>query len=208
VGVIITIDGSPSPCMTRNLSKGGLFALTKRKAAPGAVVGLEVVHKGTRLKARAKVVQQTEQGLGLSFVDVDDGFRSAIRALMDRLVADQASASIADFDDVEEVSELTMSWGYPGQGRGWKFWRKGRYDVTVVNLSLDGASFAGEDRPSVGDTVVVNLEGLKDTRGKTLSCPAQVVRHTDGGFAVKFVSPSIDFRQAISAARRSKFTRG
>ncbi len=204
VGVILTIDGKPAPCMTRNLSRGGMFAVTKRQAAPGTQVGLEVVHQGTRLRARAEVVQQTPQGLGLRFVDVDDQFRTAIRALMDALVAEQA-AQAGDFDDVDDGGRLEMAWAWPGQKSGWKFWKKSRYDVAIANLNVDGGAFKCAERPGVGDAVVMIILGKKDDAGQPLTCQAEVVRHTDDGFAVRFVTPSIDFRRAIAEARRAKF---
>ena len=195
--------------MTRNLSQGGMFAVTKAEVAEGAVVTVEVVHQGSRLKCRARVAQRTAEGLGLSFVDVDERFRRAMRALMDDLVVGSSQPALAEFDDVEDDDgELELAWAYPGEGSWWKFWKKRRHAVAALNLSLDGAGLGSETRPEVGASIVIYLEGKKDTKGETLACSAEVVRHTDEGFAVRFVAPSVAFRRAISEARRAKFTGG
>jgi hypothetical protein len=189
--------------MTRNLSRGGLFAVTGAEARPGDQVTIEVLHRGIRLKARARVARKTDEGLGLSFEAADEAFRGAIRALMDELVIGQAAPE--GFDDVKDGAELRLSWSPPTGGSWWRFWQKRRHVTEVVNLNLDGAGLRSEIRPEVADTIIIFLEGRKDGQGNLLACEAEVVRHTGGGFAVRFLSPSIEFRRAVSAARRSKF---
>ena len=208
VGVILTINGKPSPCMTRNLSRGGIFAVTRERPPEGTLVDLEVVHQGSRLKAQARVVKLTERGLGLSFVNVGEDFRTAVRSLMDNLVADHSVApGLVELDDFDDY-ELRMAWAPPGEEGWWKFWKKRRHAADIGNLSLDGAALRSDLKPEVGAVVVVFIEGKEDKAGQPLGSEAEVVRHTDEGFAVKFISPSIDFRGAISEARRSKFRGG
>jgi len=206
VGVVLHVGAKKSPCMTRNLSRGGMFAVTKAVVDEGEIVTVEVVHKGSRLKAQARVAQRTEEGLGLSFVDVDDRFRQAVRALMDDLVAGQATP-LEEFDDIgdDATDDLKLAWGHLGEGSRWKFWQKRRYPVEVINLNLDGAGFRSDGRPRVEDSIIIYLEGRKDAFGKPLVCEAEVVRHTEEGFAVKFSSPSVEFRRVISDARKAKF---
>jgi hypothetical protein len=206
VGVVLHVGDKKLPCMSRNLSRGGMFAVTKAVVAEGESVIVEVVHKGSRLKARARVAQRTEEGLGLSFVDVNDQFRQAMRALMDDLVAGRATPSLEDYDDIDDdTGDLKLAWAYPGEGSWWKFWQKRRYIVDVMNLTLDGVGFRTDARPEVEDSIIIYLEGKKDALGQPLACQAEVVRHTDEGFAVKFFSPSVEFRRAISEARKAKF---
>jgi len=206
VGVILTIDGSAEPCMTRNLSRGGMFAVTRRKAPRGSMVGLEVVRDGQRLKAKAAVVECADDGLGLSFVGADDKFCNAIRALMDEMVAEKMVAPSEEESVADDAIEVGAAWGPIGESKWWQVFQKKRHAATFTNLTLDGASLQSNASPPVGQVILFFLMSSA-LEGGVVQSTAEVVRHTDTGFAVRFLAASIEFRRAISNARRSKFAR-
>lgn len=207
VGLILTVDGQSEPCLTRNLSRGGMFVVTRRVVPDGKVVGLEVIHHGKRLKAEAQVVKCADDGLGLSFTGADEAFRTAIRALMDAMVAER---SIDPTDDVslDPSRDLKIAWGFPPDNKWWKILGKKKQTAELNNLTGDGASLASKTRPKVGDTIIVYLSSRSFGDAVLVESAAEVIRMTDDGFAVQFQAASIDFRRAVGQIRRHKFTRG
>jgi len=198
VGVIVKIDGKREPCMTRNVSRGGMFVLTKMDLAPGAEVQLEIVHEGKRLIGNAKVTTKTAQGVGLAFSSTDPEFGAGVdgllRSLLKRPNEDLGAGEV-------EVSGR-MAWSHLPDGRAWNWWRKRKMVANLVSLSLDGAAMVASRRPEPAELVLIYLTDSRDESGEPVFCRAEVVRHTDHGFAVKFLSPSLEFRRAVSRLRQ------
>ncbi|MEE8408063.1 MAG: PilZ domain-containing protein [Myxococcota bacterium] len=206
VGLILTVDDTSEPCMTRNLSRGGMFVVTRRIAPEGKVVGLEVIHHGKRLKARARVVKCADDGLGLSFTGADEEFRTAIRALMDAMVAERSIDPTSELS-LDPSRDLKVAWGYPPDNKWWKVFGKKKQAAELNNLTGDGASLLSKSRPKVGDAIIVYLSSRSFEGTVTVESPAEVMRMTDAGFAVQFQAASIDFRRAVGQIRRTKFSR-
>lgn len=203
VGLILTIDGKAEPCLTRDISRGGMFVVTRRPAHHGQAAQLEVIHEGKRLKAEAQVVTVAEDGLGLSFVGATDDFRNAIRKVMDEMVA----ARSTDTELVPgAISDLQIHWRPEEGSKWWAVWKRTREKCELTNLTLDGASMRSKHRPDVGETVVLELRS-RAFKGGAVSASAEIIRHTNGGFAVYFLGASVEFRRAVSMVRRHKFGR-
>lgn len=203
VGLILTIDGKAEPCLTRDISRGGMFVVTRRPAYDGQTVQLEVIHEGKRLKAEAQVVTVAEDGLGLSFVGATEGFRNAIRTVMDEMVA----ARSTDTELVPgAISDLQVHWSPVEGSKWWAVWHRTRHKCELTNLTLDGASMRSKQRPDVGETVVLELQS-RAFEGGAVTASAEIIRHTNGGFAVYFLAASVEFRRAVSMVRRHKFGR-
>lgn len=204
IGVVVTIDGKPEPALTGDISRGGLFVLTRRVAKKGEVVQLKVVHQDKRLSCNARVVAVKGNGMSLSFIDATDEFRNALRAIMDDLVQEKCPEPSPD-----ETKELrpAVAWSNLPGGSWPRFWHERLHEGELTGLALEGASIRCRATPEVGATVIVHLRDPGSQDG-ALQAQAEVVRLTgDSGFAVRFISPSIEFRQFVSRARRSKFFR-
>jgi hypothetical protein len=200
VGVILNNEGKRDPCMTRNLSRGGMFALTKTKLTDGQMLEVEIVHRGKKLSAAARVTGITPDGCGLSFVEPGADFRAGIDALIGSLITENSTgASRTPHDHVE----VKLQWAHLPDGKSWNWWKKKPFVTEVLSLTLDGAALGCKVRPNVGDTVLIFLgDGVTEHN----TCRAEVVRHTDSGFAVKFLTPGMEFRRLVSRLRRGEET--
>ncbi len=198
VGVLMYVDEKPIPCMTRNVSRGGLFVVIKSQLKEGNVVKLEIMHNNKRLPTQARVAKVTKEGLGLTFIDPTAAFVAGIEAMVLDLVRSKSDTAIKPSESRVQAEAF---WSPPdGSSNIWKFLGRKRNKVTLASLSLDGAALVGKDKPALSETVVVTLkisqEGIEE------SCNAEVVRYTDRGFAVRFVSPSREFRSFVSRLRQ------
>jgi hypothetical protein len=198
VGVILVIDGKREPCMTRNIGRGGLFALTRAKLTAGQAIEVEIVHRGEKLASPATVASVNADGAGLKFVGAGPSFLMGVEALIKSMMTDAGSDSGAPPSDHVEAS---LAWAPLPDGRPWSWWKKRQHGAEIVSLTLDGAALGCKNRPQVGETVLIFLiEGKSENE----SCRAEVVRHTDRGFAVKFANPRMEFRRAVSRLRRGE----
>lgn len=198
VGVVLNVDGERVPCMSRNISHGGMFVLLKRSLPEGSQLEVEIIHNGARLHTRAVVKTVDEQGLGLRFTDVSDAFKQELHRFIDSLIH-QGNESAGG---AETSGHIHLAWSHLPDGKVWNFWRKRRHRVRVVNLSLDGAALVSGSPPPIGDTILLFLTETPEAKPERLYCRAQVVRHTDSGFAVQFLTPRAEFRRAVSQLRK------
>lgn len=189
--------------MSRDISRGGMFAVTRRRANLGKVVQLEVIHEGKRLRAEGLVVSVAEDGLGLSFVGASEGFRNAIRGLMDEMVASRSTETELL---PHAISDLQIHWSPQEGTKWWAVWQKSRHRCELTDLTLDGAALRSKQRPEVGEVVVLQLRSRAFSDSE-VTASAEIVRHTEGGFAVQFLAANIEFRRAVSMVRRHKFGR-
>jgi len=68
-------------------------------------------------------------------------------------------------------------------------------DVSEVGMSLETAHMFG-----LGTRLVLSL--LDDARGAVVEVIGEVSRHTQGGFGVRLIEPSVDWRALVAAAAR------
>lgn len=202
VGVILKVDGKREPCMTRNVSRGGMFVLTKLDLSPGVAVQLEIVHEGKRLTGHAKVTTRTGQGVGVAFAGNDPEFAAGVDTLLRSLL--KRPSEEGGGAEVEVTAR--MQWSHLPDGKAWNWWRKRRMAATLLSLSLDGAALMTKGKPEPGELIIIYLTDSRDDSGEPVFCRAEVVRHTDRGFAVKFLSPSLEFRRAVSRLRQGGVT--
>ena len=202
VGVILHLDGAREPCMSRNISRGGVFVLSRRQLPVGTTLQVEIVRGSNKILAKARVSTQASDGLGLQFVDIDDNVRTAITDLIVTLLNEQSGESAAIPVDTDNKKQQ-IYWSNMAEGRGWNWFRKRRASADLLSLSVDGAALSTKKRPEVGEIILVFLtdEG-GDEEDDARQCRAEVVRHTERGFAVKFLAPSMEFRRTVSRMRR------
>ena len=198
VGLILVIDGHQEACVTRNISKRGMFVMTRRIAPEGTRVEISLVREGIRLSTKAEVVTVADDGLGLRYDGSSDEFLDGIDALLDDLLqrVGDAEAKAPDHQAKAEVS-----WASMPDGTNWNWWQKRKRKADLVELSLDGAALRTRKTPEVGETILVFLES-PTAEEDDVYCQAEVVRMIDRGFAVRFISPSIPFRRTITELRR------
>jgi hypothetical protein len=197
VGVILNNEGKREPCMTRNLSRGGMFALTKSKLTEGQMLEVEIVHRGQKLSAPARVASITPDGVGLTFTEPGAEFQGGVDALIGSLMVESGSEARAPHDHVD----AKISWARLPDGKAWTWWKKKPQATEVVSLTLDGAALGCRAKPDVGETVLIFLG---DGQSENNTCRGEVVRHTETGFAVKFLSPGMEFRRLVSKLRRGE----
>ncbi len=199
IGTILTIGDESRPCMSGDISRGGMFVVTDQRAPEGTLVGIRLVHLGRRLEAHARVVSIKATGLGLSFVDASDEFRAAVRSMMD----DMLGQSGAGPGPQSTARRASVSWLKPGGGKLTQLLRGRGHAAELTDLTLEGAALACKSCPDVGESIVLELTAEGDANPTTSSC--SVIRHTEHGFAVRFVAPSIEFRRLVSLLRRGRF---
>jgi hypothetical protein len=196
VGVILLIDGEPEPCMTRNLSRGGMSVATKREVPPETILPFQLIHQGKHLTGKAKVIKCSSDGLGLSFIETDGALGEAIRHLMDEMV--QTAGELPE--EIAPVSAVCR-WISAEKTAWWQVLKRIHHRGMLTDLTLEGAAVQSGIPPLVGAHVMITLPLDEEE----VEAQAEVVRHTDIGFAVRFIAPSIPFRRAISQLRRGKF---
>lgn len=202
VAMILEIEGKPDACFTRNIGQGGMFVVTRRSALVDSVVKISIFREGQRLETDACVVTATDDGLGLRFIHTGPEFGQGIAALLaDILKEGGAEGGDEAFDKIDHRAKAGVSWAHMPDGRSWNWWRKAMRSATLTSLSLDGAAMTSRNRPKIGEVVLFFITG-KEIQDGRLSCQAEVVRHIERGFAVKFIAPSITFRRTVSSLRR------
>jgi len=195
VGVILRYNGGYEPCMSRNLSRRGMFALAKKPMAAESVLDVDIIHENVKLSTKARVASSTEEGMGLVFIDPSDEFNAGIARLISRLLGtleDEAAAG---------KNSVFVGWSPRPDGKLWDFWTARQRTAILSNLSVDGASMISPSIPEVGEHVMIHI---KSPYGEEKNqCEAEVVRHTKSGFAVRFISPTRPFRALIGELRKS-----
>ncbi len=195
IGVIIRLDGASEPCLTQSVGVRGLAVATRKVWPVGTIV--EIVDQGMRVSATARVVGLHPGGCGLEFTDPSPKLTRDLRALLASLVGGVPSRT----EPPPQLREIM--WDVPEAKGGIAGFFRGRgHKARLIDLSLDGAAIAGKNPPEVGTKIIVTLPNHFADEEERTSCTAKVVRHTERGFAVQFVSPSSTFRRAISSIRK------
>lgn len=78
----VVINGSLS-CKAFDISEGGLYVYSDHFFNPGNVVNVSLEFGGEKLEIKARVKHAHEGvGMGLMFIDLDDGLKSRVRKLI------------------------------------------------------------------------------------------------------------------------------
>jgi hypothetical protein len=198
IGVVLEVEGKRYPCMTGNLSTGGMYVTLREKFPVGTLADVTIPDEGKKLHARVRVASVDAGGLGLSWHSLDADFEQAWRRLIKKLLRRETM----EIEKNALSTEVRIAWSYLPDGNFWTFWRKRQRRQRIANLSIDGVAFTNRNPPAVGESVLIYLTQIDPEGRKQFPCQAQVIRHTDDGFAVRFESPSVDFRRALSIVRR------
>ncbi|MBN1960921.1 MAG: PilZ domain-containing protein [Deltaproteobacteria bacterium] len=200
IGIVLRVNGVTEPCHSRSISRSGLAIATQKKFDIGLVLDLEIVHHGVRLRTKGRVVSQQPGGIGVEFIDTDAKLETAIANLINTLLG------ISGPSRVEPSAELrVVAWSLVDAGRGVGGLIRGRmHRSRLLDVSVDGAAIAGKSPPELGVEIDVILPNyLAKGSNEQVQCMARVVRHTEHGFAVKFVLPNASFRRVVSEIRRA-----
>ena len=197
LGVILEIDGKPHPAITADVSTGGMRVMLKLGLPPGTPLTVVVLEGQKKLRLPARVTSNAEAGLGLAFEDPTDELRDAWTRILKKLLRR---------DTVNQGQNLAsaagrLAWSYLPDGRLWSFFKKRPHFDKVTSLSADGLAFRSRQKPEEQARVLVFLVLVADGHKQRYHCQADVVRHTDDGFAVRFDAPRIEFRRALSRLR-------
>jgi hypothetical protein len=179
------------PIVTRNLSQGGMFLVTKARWSPDSVVTFRISHRYWEAAFKAKVVHTRPDGVGFAFVGLDDATREMVRRIIDGLLADGAW-----YDDrrrsIRTQIEGTVVWRYS----------KVEIESRLRDLTPEGAFIITSEPPEIGAHIYFyvpgELVGSDGTRSpEARGAQATVVRREPQGFAVEFVFPSDEFGAAV-----------
>jgi hypothetical protein len=196
VGVIIDYEGKPKPGMTRNISPGGLFFSTSAPLPNDAFVTVTIVHASMRLKCRACVVNSQEDGFGVEFREASAEFERGMHELLTKLTGKETG----EFEEIGKLKPTDIAWSFVPEGFSVKnLWHLRERKAKVTNLSVEGAFIQSRNCPVVGEKILIYLGDDKNM----VYCKARIVRHGEKGFAVQFIQPKREFRQAVSRLRQN-----
>lgn len=203
VGVIVRWDGKSEPCLSHTLSKGGISVGTQKRWPVGTIVDLEIVHEKTRLRTPARIANSAKSTVGLEFYEPTEEFEVALADLLAKFVPQAGVAAVLQSKNLDIPAE----WEAPEDDTPKRWWKSKRTKTKLMDLSLDGASVVGKKPPAIGTTIVLYITPTSKTGEADASAEVQanakIVRHTERGFAIQFVSPSQAFRRAVSDLRKA-----
>ncbi|MEM6531163.1 MAG: PilZ domain-containing protein [Myxococcota bacterium] len=194
---VVTADGG-KPALTKNLSLGGLYLITRRRYAVGSHVELSLSYGGVQLGVTGRVTHLQADGCGFAFVNASVALRNMLRELIDTLL-DQRPV-VDDDTNPRFVIEHQIHWSR-GDAK--------RHHASIRQLSLAGAYLTSEVRAKKGETLLVYVPGFTATddgsRASEVRGTRSVVVHEDGeGFGVRFVGASAEFRMAVERLMTSR----
>jgi len=179
--------------VARDVSASGLFLLTTTRHGVGDELALHLRDDECDIHVRARVTRQTEQGVGLEFVGLDDATRAALRRCVIGLLGDGSG-----FEERRRALRVPLR-----ESIGWAEEERlvrGR----LVDLSPRGAHVAAEEPPRLGAKIMLYLPeapaqgaGERVDPSAVCGCEAMVVRRGGPGFGVRFVDVSDDFAAAV-----------
>ncbi|MEO1483047.1 MAG: PilZ domain-containing protein [Myxococcota bacterium] len=194
---VVTADGGPK-ALTKNLSLGGLYLITRKRYEVGSHVELTLNYAGVELGVTGRVTHLQADGCGFAFVNASVALRNMIRELIDALL-DQRPV-VDDDTNPRFAVEHKISWS-----RG----DATRHNASIRQLSLAGAYLSSTTGAKKGETLFVYFPGFTATddgsRASEVRGTQSVVVHQDAeGFGVRFVSPSAEFRMAVERLMTSR----
>jgi hypothetical protein len=166
---------------------------TQKRWPPGTIVDLEIVHEGARVRVRARVVSQLSNGVGLEFVELTPDQQHSLQALLSRLLPAGDTGR-----EVPPEALRALTWMPVVNG-------KKPHKARIIDLSHDGAAIAERNPPELGAEITVSITNpVATSKAEALvQAQAKVVRHTERGFAVQFVSADTVFKRAVSIIRKA-----
>ncbi len=192
---ILDADGDGSELgVTKNISKSGLFLLTKRKWDQGTILALTIDYRYWQMPVKARVVHMQEEGAGLEFVDLSDDDQVIVREIVDSLLAEGAW-----LDDRRNKLRADVSgpvvWVHEGV----------EYQSELLNLSTGGALIEAENLPAIETDVFLYLptSGSEEEDRKVEGCQGKVTHQKEEAFGMEFSSPSPEFIEAIESILRA-----
>lgn len=188
VTVIDPARPDAEPMQARDLGLGGLFLYTEERWPPGTEVPLEISYGTRRIPIEVVVLRHEEEGVAFAFESPGAKLRGEIRGLLAYLFATGAPSDERRSRRRREVSHDVV---WMDQGRE----HRGR----LKDISLENARIIASDKPAIDARISVFLpvrsgKGIDDLRGSS----ARVVRHSEKGFAVRFLDASVAFHEAIA----------
>lgn len=194
--VELTIGDETLGCLTGNISQSGMLVEVDAEVPIGTEVIVDVRYREHQAVGPATVASHAPAGLGLQYLDPSAEFRDAVENIIICLRDERRGPH-------DHVS-VPAAWSYPSAGGSLKRLLTRRYAANLFSLTENGAALVSRKSPQVGDTVVIYL----DQDDEQLRGVAEVVRHTDRGFAVRFIDPSEAFSARVAALRNDQTSPG
>jgi hypothetical protein len=182
---------------TKNLSLGGLFLLTPRRWPIGMMTDVTLRFDDEAHTVEVRVTHIQSDGIGLSFIDPEEGLRDALRKVLDAHVSPIERAAFGSLKRTmyrQLTKQLHVGWSINGL----------EYEATLADLSPDGLFLETEAAPSNDSTIyvhlpMVTLDDIQVVASEVRGCEARVIFRDSGSFGAKFVYPSAEFRMAVRA---------
>ncbi|MEM6532462.1 MAG: PilZ domain-containing protein [Myxococcota bacterium] len=198
IGTIIRQGDQKEPCLTKTVSRTGLAVSSKKAWDPSQPLNVSIIEDGYRLTTDARLVHQKGGTLSLEFdatnPDVEPVMAGLVEALLARTGAPPEDVDLSDLENLEGV----VKWTAPD--RKSNMFSKRFSEGKLGDVTHEGASIITRRPPEEGTTLVLVFEHDPE-RDHILKTSATVVRHTDGGFAVEFDTPSREVRSWITKLR-------
>jgi hypothetical protein len=188
--VELTIGDETLECQTGNISQRGMLVEVDRRPPIGTEVIIDVRYREHRAVGPATVASHAPGGIGLQYTEPPPDFRVGVENIIICLRDERRGGS-------HDHVSVPATWSYPTDGGSLKRLLTRRYAANLFSLTENGAALVSKKSPQVGETVVIYLE----PDDEQLRCNAQVVRHTDRGFAVRFTAPCEAFSTRVGALR-------
>ena len=191
----LTVNGvSPpqgGPFLTRDISQSGFYILSNKGWAPGDMSHFTIRHKNRRLRVMARLARLDRMGSGWTFLDPSP----ALTSVLSEIMADCFAEGAAFCDRRTQKRWVFQSLSLLRDG-----WSESL--VVVQNLSSTGVFLNGDVRPKPGASVYLQMPqrailSLEEWPSFALGCTGQVVHHHEGGFGLRFESPSDGFRKTL-----------
>lgn len=180
-------------CAVKNVSAGGIFAMTPQRFVVGDTVSVSLKLYGTSFTTPARVTHVQDGGVGIAFKDTHPSLTQTLRDFITQLSQDGAKPETRRGAERIRLSAAVF-WEHQGQ----------RDTAYLRDLSATGAYIASHQLPKLGTKTQVYLPmaapASKDPEPTELcGCAATVVRHGVDGFACQFEGPSAEFGAAVTA---------
>ncbi|MBI5510894.1 MAG: PilZ domain-containing protein [Deltaproteobacteria bacterium] len=183
------LDGV-GPEVVKNLSLGGLYAVTRVRRPVGDAVHLMILHGKAAMRTVARVTHRGPDGLGLAYVNPGADFLAAVSAAIEDMLS-----QVPLCDDRREAARINVNVAIVvAEGND-------RTQAELKDLSASGAFVVTPSPPPIGARIYLYLPGYTFSEGtgrrsELRGCLAEVVRHSDGGFGCRFIQPTAEFRMA------------
>ena len=177
---------------TRDISMGGMFILMNPPWEVGSQHSLVLTHQRNTLDVQAEVMSIAREGVGVRYVAPTPRFHTQLKRFLTALIFEDTETEEQRRSPRIVTTSLIAFMDQEGEFRG-----------TARDMSRTGALILADRSPPLESSVYIYIPFF-DTRSSREpsvtdlhGTQARVVRHSDGGFAVQFDSPSTEFRDAV-----------